>query len=295
MPQAVSMLDHDSTTTTFQVFQNTITPYATQPLLCLRPPTVPGRPEAPMLKLSCTGVGWGLDLPADDPCRWLTEPAVNAATFLHHYGNSYLWRLRDVPVWTTDMVLDCLERLPAHSYALVELSHVLHSIPTNVFVRLLTALTRLCCPGGLVRWVEGSWLQTQQDRCVQAIARVRRFASERGCGCPDAEPATMGNVSVLPMLMQQWLSRMGGQPVEHLDIPFPVRASEQTPQTLARVLPFWLRTMSEEMLAPADALASACLQAWHRALVHEILQPSFIATCTMHVLWTRPVEEGIRC
>ncbi len=67
------------------LFQSFYTPYATHPLLCLRSPTTPGRPEAPMLKLSTTGVGWGLDLPADDPCRWLTEPIFNAVAFLHHY------------------------------------------------------------------------------------------------------------------------------------------------------------------------------------------------------------------
>ncbi len=189
------------------------------------------------------------------------------------------------------MILDCLERLPAHSYALVELTHVLHSIPTDVFVRLLTALTRLCCPGGVLRWVEGSWLQAQSELCVQAMVQVRRLASERGCGCPDTERATMGNVSVLPLLMQQWLRRMSGQTVERLDAPFHLCEPEQMPQALARALPFWLRSMSEETIAPADTLASVRLQAWHRALVNEILQPSFTATCTLHVLWTRLGEE----
>lgn len=253
-----------------------------------------------MLKLSTTGVGWGLDLPADDPCRWLTEPTVNASAFFHHYGHSYLWRLRDLSIWTTDMILDILQRLPAHSYALVELSHVLHSIPTEVFVRLLTALTRLCRPGGVLRWVEGSWMHVQGEQGVQserAMAQVRHLASERPCGCPDTDRATMGTVSVLPALMQHWLWHMSGQPVERMSaslrLSHPQQETER--QNLARSLPFWLRSMSEETIAPPDALASARLQAWHRALVHEILQPSFTATCTLHVVWTRLVEEDIQC
>ncbi len=250
-----------------------------------------------MLKLSCTGVGWGLDLPADDPCRWLTAPAITAATFLQHYGKSYQWRLRDLSMWTTETILDLLQQLPAHSYALVELSHVLHSIPTEVFVRLLLSLTRLCRPGGVLRWVEGSWLQAHSELCVQAMSQVRRLASERPCGCPAADRATMGNVSVLPALMHHWLSRMSGQAVERLDVSWPITQPQQVTerQALARSLPFWLRNMSEETIAPADARASARWQVWHQRIVDEILQSSFTATCTLHVLWTCPVEEDTQC
>jgi hypothetical protein len=134
------------------LFASVATPYATQPLLCLRPPSTPDRQEAPMLHLSTPGIGWSLDWPADDPCRWLTAPAINPAVFLHHYGRSYQWRLRERPLWTTEMMLECLEQLPAHSYALVELSHVLHSIPPSLFLRLLATLTGsvipvVCCAG----------------------------------------------------------------------------------------------------------------------------------------------------
>ena len=73
------------------------------------------------------------------------------------------------------------------------------------------------------------------------------------------------------------------------------RETEQTSQALARSLPFWLRNMSEETIAPADARASARWQVWHQRIVDEILQSSFTATCTLHVLWTCPVEEDTQC
>lgn len=276
----------------FALFESFAVPYTSQPLLCLRPPTTPGRVEAPTLKLSTTGVGWGLDLPADDPCRWLTAPGVNATSFLHHYGRSYQWRLRDLSIWTTEMVLDILQQLPAQSYALVELSHVLHSIPTPVFVRLLTALTRLCRPGGVLRWVEGIWLQTQEEYCVQAMTRVRHLASERGCGSPDVDPASMGNASVLPILMQQWLTRMSTHSVQRLDaslrITHPQQAAER--QALARMLPFWLHNMTETP-ASTEPLTRAQQIDEQKHLMDEIVHPLFTATCTLHVAWTQFPEE----
>lgn len=272
------------------LFRHVASPYATQPLLCLHTSGAEGRIEVPTLKLSCTSIGWGLELSGDDSCRWLTDPAVNAFTFLRHYGDSYLWHIRDASVWTMDMILDIVESLPAHSYALVELSHVLHSIPTNVFVRLLTALTQLCRSDGVLRWVEGSWLQTQSVLCVQAMNRVRYLASERPCGCPDVDHTTMGDAGVLPTLMQQWLGSISGQPVRRLDASLRIARSQQTleQRALACHLPFWLRIMSKEDMALPYSLSLAYWRDWHQRLVDEILHPSCTATCTLHILWTRP-------
>lgn len=222
------------------LFQYVLTPYAAQPLLCLRAPAAEGHIEAPTLKLSCTNIGWGLELSGDDSCRWLTAPAANAFTFLRHYGDSYQWHIHDASVWTMDMILEIVESLPAHSYALVELSHVLHSIPTDVFERLLTALMRLCRSDAVLRWIEGSWLQTQSILCRQAMNRVRYLASERPCGCPDVERTTMGDVDVLPTLMQQWLGSMSGQPVRGLDACLHIARSQKPVEqrALACHLPF---------------------------------------------------------